>query len=36
MKKIKFFGHNFSEAGISPDPNKINAIKAMKMPENVK
>ena len=36
MKKIDFFGHTFSESGISPDPNKIDAIKAIKMPENFK
>lgn len=36
MKKIEFFGHTFSEHGISPDPSKIEAIQILPVPGNVK
>ncbi|XP_053381848.1 uncharacterized protein K02A2.6-like [Mercenaria mercenaria] len=32
--KIKFFGYVFSESGISPDPEKITAIKNVEKPKN--
>ena len=32
--KIKFFGYVFSESGLSPDPEKILAIKNMEKPKN--
>ena len=36
VRRIEFFGHVFSEHGISPDPEKIRGIKDMKMPNNFK
>ena len=36
LKQVEFFGHIFSEKGLFPDPNKIRAIKDIKLPENFK
>ena len=33
---ILYSGHIFSEEGVSPDPNRIDAISALKSPTNVK
>ena len=32
--KIEFFGHIFSENGISPDPGKVRALKDAAQPQN--
>jgi hypothetical protein len=34
--KVKYTGHIFSERGISPDPNRVEAIKQIKTPRNAK
>ena len=34
--KIAFLGHVIDTNGISPDPNKIEAIKKMKSPTNIR
>ena len=36
MKKVNFYGHVFSENGVSPDPAKIKAIQEIALPQNVK
>ena len=33
--KISFFGHTWSDKGLSADPKKIEAVKRMVMPEDV-
>ena len=35
-RSVKFLGHVINESGIHPDPDKIQAIKKMKTPTNVK
>lgn len=34
--EVKYTGHKFSERGISPDPNRVEAIKQIKTPRNAK
>jgi hypothetical protein len=36
VKKIKFFGHQWSSEGLQPDPDKVDAITEMKPPCDVK
>ena len=31
LPKVSFFGHTWSDKGLSPDPNKIEAVKRMEM-----
>ena len=35
-RKIKFFGLMFSESGVSPDPDKVEAIQNVESPRNTK
>ena len=35
QSKIKFYGYVFSESGISPDPDKVNAVKNMDRPKSI-
>ncbi|XP_060596962.1 uncharacterized protein K02A2.6-like [Ruditapes philippinarum] len=35
QSKIKFFGYVFSESGMSPDPDKVNAVKNMDRPKSI-
>ncbi|KAK7107196.1 hypothetical protein V1264_015153 [Littorina saxatilis] len=35
QKEVKYFGHRISEAGVSPDPDKVKAIRDMPPPTNV-
>ena len=36
MTEVRFLGHLVNEKGISPDPNKVEAIKAIQMPHDKK
>ena len=36
LPKVSFFGHTWSDKGLSPDPKKIEAVKRMEMPQDVK
>ena len=36
LEEVSFFGHNWSSKGISPDPNKIQAIQPMEFPPGKK
>ena len=35
LPKVSFFGHLWSDKGLSPDPKKIEAVKRMEMPQDV-
>ena len=35
LPKVSFFGHTWSNKGLSPDPKKIEAVKKMEMPQDV-
>ena len=35
LPKVSFFGHTWSDKGLSPDPKKIEAVKRMEMPQDV-
>jgi type III secretory pathway component EscU len=35
QSKIKFYGYVFSASGISPDPDKVNAMKNMDRPKSI-
>ena len=35
LPKVSFFGHTWSDKGLSPDPKKIAAVKRMEMPKDV-
>lgn len=35
QKEVKYFGHLISETGVSPDPDKVKAIKDMAPPTNI-
>lgn len=36
VPSVKYFGHVFSNAGISPDPERVRALSAMERPQNKK
>ena len=35
LPKVSFFGHSWSDKGLSADPKKIKAVKRMELPQNV-
>ena len=35
LPKVSFFGHTWSDKGLSPDPKKIETVKRMEMPQDV-
>ena len=35
LPKVSFFGHTWSDKGLSPDPKKMEAVKRMEMPQDV-
>ena len=35
LPKVSFFGHTWSDKGLSPDPKKIEAVKRMEIPQDV-
>ena len=35
LPKISFFGHSWSDRGLSADPKKIEAVKRMELPQDV-
>ena len=35
LPKVSFFGHTWSDKGLSPDPKKIEAVKRMEMPQDM-
>ena len=35
LPKVSFFGHTWSDRGLSPDPKKIEAVKKMEIPQDV-
>ena len=35
LPKVSFFGHTWSDKGLSADPKKIEAVKRMEMPQDV-
>ena len=35
LPKVSFFGHTWSDCGLSPDPKKIEAVKRMELPQDV-
>ena len=35
LPKVPFFGHTWSDKGLSPDPKKIEAVKRMDMPQDM-
>ena len=35
LPKVSFFGHTWSDKGLSPDPKKIEAVERMEMPQDV-
>ena len=35
LPQVSFFGHTWSDHGLSPDPKKMKAIKRMEIPQDV-
>ena len=35
LPKVSFFGHTWSDKGLSPDPKKIEAVRRMEIPQDV-
>ena len=35
LPQVSFFGHTWSDCGLSPDPKKIEAVKRMEIPQDV-
>ena len=35
LPKVSFFGHTWSDKGLSPDPKKIEAVERMEMPQDL-
>ena len=35
LPKVSFFGHTWSDHGLSPDPKKIEAVRRMELPQDV-
>ena len=35
LPKVSFFGHSWSDRGLSADPKKIEAVKRMELPQDV-
>ena len=35
LPKVSFFGHTWSDCGLSPDPKKIEVVKRMELPQDV-